>query len=457
MPQLDFFNLSKFNSFSLFIFFDLIFINIFYLQPASFNGFVYYNLHIEALYLLLGVFGSVILIYALSVWWSYKEKHTIKGQADATFEDFKDNVVSADYCPATEIFWGILPLIAIYKLLVSAISLLFGAVISPIAAAFSVDPLETVASVVHVIQDYMLSVNFIKAIDNPSGNDEPEVVINITASQWSWSYNYASYEDVNNHTVNFDATPEESIKQSILDLRKIREAGGDYSVLNTTSKVVVPLHSKITINATSTDVVHSWSIPAIGLKVDCIPGRMHQLDTVFHSRGMYVGQCSEFCGVGHGFMPIEVQACDPNDYFCFLAHKASEDGLDNYKIKYKGEVVNPGPIDSSFWRFFFEGIFLNKFWSEDDNYLIDSFCSDSIKIKVEKLIKTFPTVKYVTYQAHAYPYFSKKMVSYNIDRLFPSYDKDDYYSITCWYPKRFKNAYYREKFESKSSFFLTIN
>ena len=63
----NFFNLSKFNSFSLFIFFDLIFINIFYLQPASFNGFVYYNLHIEALYLLLGVFGSVILIYALSV------------------------------------------------------------------------------------------------------------------------------------------------------------------------------------------------------------------------------------------------------------------------------------------------------------------------------------------------------------------------------------------------------
>ena len=435
--------------FSFFVFFDLFSISMFYLQPASCQPFIYNNLHLDTVYVLLGIFLSVAVIYIVALVLSYREKHTIKGLAEVTFKKFREDVSSADHCPLTETLWSIIPLYAIYKLLVSAISLVFGAVSTPIAVAFSVDPLETVTSIIEAIREYMLSFNFIKALEKPVNSDVSEVMINVTASQWSWSYNYVSYSDVHNHNVNFDASLDDSIQQSLIDLAAMGRED-ENSLLNTTTKVVVPLHSKITVNATSTDVVHSWSIPAIGLKVDCVPGRMHQLDMVYDSRGMYIGQCSEFCGVGHGFMPIEIAACDPDDYFCFLAHKASEDGLENYKLKWKGEVINPGPVDSSFWRFFFEGMYLNKFWAEDDNYLVDAFSPSSLIEKVTKLVKTFPTIKYVTYQPHCYPYFSKKMVSYNIDKLFPSYDEDDYYSITCWHPKRFKNSYYRNEFIRKS-------
>lgn len=437
------------NSFFFYSIFDILCaISIFYLQPATLDVTIYYYLHVDSTYYLIVILFSVAWLFFSGLKKSYDKANTISGRSDSQFEDYKNNAAAVDHCPATEIFWGLVPFLFVFKILYMAVSLIFGVVASPIAVAFSAEPLDTVETIVKSFGDYINSINLIGWYNGLYNNDSPELVLNVTASQWNWSYNYASYADVHNHTLDVESTLSEDIRDSIIAIAK-NNSDDSYDILSTNAKVVVPLHSKITVTGTSTDVAHSWSIPALGVKMDCIPGRIHTLDIVFDSRGMYKGQCSEFCGVGHGFMPIEVYTCDIDDYFCFLAHKASEQGLEDYRIKYKGDVINTGPVDSAFWRYFFEGIYSNKFWAESDNYVVESFNAASTCLKLKKLIKTFPTIKFVTYQYNGYPYMSKKMVSHNIEDFF-SLPDDDYYTITRWVPAKFRNSYYIEEFKKKT-------
>ena len=83
---------------------------------------------------------------------------------------------------------------------------------------------------------------------------------------------------------------------------------GEYRLLETTTRIVLPTNQRIRILITSTDVLHSWAIPSLGIKVDACPGRLNVIHTYIKRPGVYYGQCSEICGVNHGFMPIVIQA-----------------------------------------------------------------------------------------------------------------------------------------------------
>ena len=82
--------------------------------------------------------------------------------------------------------------------------------------------------------------------------------------------------------------------------------------------------------------------------MDAIPGRLNQLEFEINKQGMFRGQCSEFCGVGHGFMPIVIQSCNILDYWCFLAAKSSFLKLQEFNITYNNSLLNLGNIYSSF-------------------------------------------------------------------------------------------------------------
>lgn len=88
---------------------------------------------------------------------------------------------------------------------------------------------------------------------------------------------------------------------------------GGHRLLQTDAPLYVPVDIPFRVIITSTDVLHSWSVPSFGIKCDAVPGRLNQVMVYVNREGTFYGQCSELCGVNHGFMPIEVIAIDAHD------------------------------------------------------------------------------------------------------------------------------------------------
>ena len=141
-----------------------------------------------------------------------------------------------------------------------------------------------------------------------------DVVIKATGYQWYWGYEY----------------PEEGIEflSFMLDEDQLAEYGygPDEYLLATDAAMVVPTGQDIVVQVTAADVIHSWTIPAFGVKQDGVPGRLAELwfNVDPGMEGVYFGQCSELCGVSHAYMPITVFAVTPEEYAAWLAGDAQE-------------------------------------------------------------------------------------------------------------------------------------
>lgn len=134
-----------------------------------------------------------------------------------------------------------------------------------------------------------------------------DLTIKATGNQWYWTYEYPD------HNIRFDS--------NMLAENQIKP--GQFRLLEVDHRVVVPIHTNIRIITTSSDVVHSWAVPAFGVKRDSVPGRLNETWFNVRKEGVYYGQCSELCGVRHGFMPIVVEAVSKDKFNQWLAHKKS--------------------------------------------------------------------------------------------------------------------------------------
>jgi cytochrome c oxidase subunit 2 len=166
---------------------------------------------------------------------------------------------------------------------------------------------------------------------------EPDLTIKATGSQWYWSYDYpdqgiafdsymvgrgfSTWEDVQN----FIKTGTDDAK----DLKAEIEASGTTAQtwhLMTDTRVVVPVHKVVHLLVTGADVIHSWTIPSFGSKIDAIPGRVNETWFRVDETGTYFGQCSELCGKGHAYMPIVVQAVSQPDFDAWVAKEQAMNG-----------------------------------------------------------------------------------------------------------------------------------
>nr|YP_001293765.1 cytochrome c oxidase subunit II [Ilisha elongata]QMS48878.1 cytochrome c oxidase subunit II [Ilisha elongata]BAF64078.1 cytochrome c oxidase subunit II [Ilisha elongata] len=123
--------------------------------------------------------------------------------------------------------------------------------------------------------------------------NDPHLTIKAMGHQWYWSYEYTDYEDLG-----FD-----SYMIPTQDL-----SPGQFRLLETDHRMVVPMESPIRILVSAEDVLHSWAVPALGVKMDAVPGRLNQTAFITSRPGVFYGQCSEICGANHSFMPIVVEA-----------------------------------------------------------------------------------------------------------------------------------------------------
>jgi len=137
---------------------------------------------------------------------------------------------------------------------------------------------------------------------------DPKINIKVVGKQWYWVYSFDNILENEFYSYNFD-----SVMISEDDLTK-----GMHRLLEVDNRLVLPVGVPIRFIITSTDVLHSWAIPSLSLKVDAIPGRLNQFVLEIKKPGIFYGQCSELCGPMHGFMPITVQAISYNDYIDYL-------------------------------------------------------------------------------------------------------------------------------------------
>lgn len=136
----------------------------------------------------------------------------------------------------------------------------------------------------------------------------PYLTFKAIGHQWYWSYEYWDYTHSNGGSITFDSY---MIHEDDLELGQLR-------LLEVDRRVVLPAGVCIRLLTTSTDVLHSWAMPAFGVKIDSIPGRLNQFWLVLNKPGVYYGQCSELCGVNHGFMPIAVEVVFLDQYLDFI-------------------------------------------------------------------------------------------------------------------------------------------
>ncbi len=137
---------------------------------------------------------------------------------------------------------------------------------------------------------------------------DPAITIKAIGHQWYWSYEYSDYIHQNATRVEFD-----SYMVGVNDLEE-----GQLRLLEVDNRIVVPSNTHVRVIVTGADVIHSWAVPSLGVKVDAIPGRLNQTYFMANREGIYYGQCSELCGVNHAFMPITVEVTDVEHYCQYM-------------------------------------------------------------------------------------------------------------------------------------------
>ena len=153
--------------------------------------------------------------------------------------------------------------------------------------------LEVVWTLVPVIILVIIVVPSMKLLYKADKTSDAEMTLNVKGYQWYWGYQYPDHGDIE---FSSNLVPEKDLKP------------GQVRLLSTDNPVVLPVDTNIRILVTANDVIHSWAMPALGVKMDAVPGRTNETWTRIEKEGTYFGQCSEICGINHGFMPIEIRA-----------------------------------------------------------------------------------------------------------------------------------------------------
>ena len=149
-----------------------------------------------------------------------------------------------------------------------------------------------------------------------------------TGKQWYWSYEYPDHEfEFDSYMIGAPATGGDFrlTDAVVADLEANGYSKEDF-LLATDTALVIPVNKTVVVQVTGADVIHSWTVPAFGVKQDAVPGRLAELWFKAEKEGVYFGQCSELCGVAHAYMPITVKVVSEEAYTAWLDGAITEFG-----------------------------------------------------------------------------------------------------------------------------------
>nr|YP_010274893.1 cytochrome c oxidase subunit II [Tagiades menaka]UJV31590.1 cytochrome c oxidase subunit II [Tagiades menaka]WNO18623.1 cytochrome c oxidase subunit II [Tagiades trebellius martinus] len=132
--------------------------------------------------------------------------------------------------------------------------------------------------------------------------NNPLMTLKSIGHQWYWSYEYSDF-----FNIEFDSYMIQSTDQK-----------NNFRLLDVDNRIILPMNNQIRILITATDVIHSWTIPSLGIKVDANPGRLNQTNFFINRPGIFYGQCSEICGANHSFMPIVIESISIKNFINWI-------------------------------------------------------------------------------------------------------------------------------------------
>nr|ABE47634.1 cytochrome c oxidase II [Jalmenus nr. daemeli MFB-97-X103]ABE47636.1 cytochrome c oxidase II [Jalmenus nr. daemeli RE-02-A357] len=132
--------------------------------------------------------------------------------------------------------------------------------------------------------------------------NNPLITIKSIGHQWYWSYEYSDFKNIE-----FDS-------YMIQDYNN----NNNFRLLDVDNRIIIPMNNNIRMLITATDVIHSWTVPSIGVKVDANPGRLNQTSFFLNRPGIFFGQCSEICGANHSFMPIMIESISIKNFINWI-------------------------------------------------------------------------------------------------------------------------------------------
>nr|YP_009233067.1 cytochrome c oxidase subunit 2 [Engaewa walpolea]AMA98210.1 cytochrome c oxidase subunit 2 [Engaewa walpolea] len=130
------------------------------------------------------------------------------------------------------------------------------------------------------------------------------LTIKTIGHQWYWSYEYSDFLKIE-----FDSF---MIPTTNLNISEFR-------LLDVDNRTMIPMNTQIRLIISAADVIHSWTIPALGIKADAVPGRLNQISFLINRPGLFYGQCSEICGANHSFMPIVIESITINSFLNWIS------------------------------------------------------------------------------------------------------------------------------------------
>ena len=175
-------------------------------------------------------------------------------------------------------------------------------------------PLEIVWTIVPVIILAVIAVPSFRLLFFELDVPHPDLTIKATGKQWFWSYAYPD-----NGNFEFD-----SLMVQTKDLKP-----GQPRLLTVDNEMVVPVNKVVHVLVTGADVIHSFTVPSFGIRIDAVPGRINETWFKATKTGMFYGQCSELCGKDHSFMPIAVQVVSESDFTAWVAQAKQKYAAEN--------------------------------------------------------------------------------------------------------------------------------
>nr|QGX86590.1 cytochrome c oxidase subunit II [Lumbricus rubellus] len=164
---------------------------------------------------------------------------------------------------------------------------------------------ETVWTILPALILLVLALPSLRILYITDEVSQPSITVKTIGHQWYWSYEYTDFMNVEM----------DSYMLPTSDLLP-----GDYRLLEVDNRMVVPMQLEIRMLITAADVIHSWTVPALGVKVDAVPGRLNQIGFTTTQPGVFYGQCSEICGANHSFMPIAVEAINTKSFMSWISN-----------------------------------------------------------------------------------------------------------------------------------------
>lgn len=199
--------------------------------------------------------------------------------------------------------------VLIVFILIAYVILRFNAKANPIPNKFSHNlTIEIIWTIIPVIILCIIAVPSIRTLYYINTTPEPEMTVKVVGYQWYWHYQYPDHGNFE-----FDSYMIQDAKLTSTDLR----------LFEVDNRVVIPANTNVKFLITAGDVIHSFAVPAFGIKTDSVPGRVNETWVRVTEPGIYRGQCSELCGINHGFMPIVVEVVTKQEFDEWIA-KAKE-------------------------------------------------------------------------------------------------------------------------------------